>query len=172
MATSGGIGDVGDPSVSGGAGDAGAADPGAIAAIDPALFASLVSEATDDQLREGLDANRQLILEEIFRRMPEQFDPQLAGDVEAVVEWRILDRPDGGYDAWNLVIRDGRCEVADGPADGPTVTYEINPVDFIRLITDNASGPKLFLFGRLKIRGNLVLAARMPTFFRIPGAEE
>ena len=147
-------------------------DAGEVPAIDPALFASLVRDATDDQLREGLAANRPLILGEIFRRMPERFDPKRAAGVEAVVEWRIPDRPDGGHDTWHMVLRDGRCEVAEGPAESPTVTYEIDPVDFIRLITGNASGPRLFLFGRLKIRGNLVLAARMPTFFRIPGAED
>jgi putative sterol carrier protein len=148
------------------------ASSGGIAAIDPELFASLVRDATDDQLQDGLDANRQLILEEIFRRMPEQFDPERAAGVEAIVEWRIRDRPGGGHDAWHVTLRDGRCEVAEGPADEPTVIYEIRPIDFIRLITNNASGPRLFLFGRLKIRGNLVLATRMPTFFRIPGEEE
>ncbi len=54
----------------------------------------------------------------------------------------------------------------------PTVTYEMDGVDFLRLITGRASGPKLFLFGRLKIRGNLLLAARMPGFFPIPGGDE
>lgn len=145
--------------------------PEDVAAIDPALFASLVREATDEQLREGLAMNRQLILAEIFRRMPEQFDAARADGVEAVVEWRILERPEGGHDTWTVVLRGGRCEVAEGPAEAPTVIYEIRPVDFIRLVTNNANGPKLFLFGRLKIRGNLVLAARMPTFFRIPGDE-
>jgi hypothetical protein len=143
-----------------------------ISAIDPAVFASLVREATDDQLREGLAANREPILEEIFRRMPDSFDSDRGGGVDAVVEWRILDRPGGGYDAWQMVIEDGRCRVQPGSAEEPTVTYEIRPIDFIKLITNNASGPKLFLFGKLKITGNLLLAARMPAFFAIPGAEE
>jgi putative sterol carrier protein len=142
-----------------------------IAAIEPALFATLVRDATDEQLREGLDANRELILGEIFRRMPERFDAERAAGVEAVVEWRILERPEGGYDAWNLLLNDGQCAVAEGRADAPTVVLEIKPIDFIRLITGNANGPKLFLFGRLKITGNLVLATRLPTFFRIPEAE-
>lgn len=145
--------------------------PGEIPAIDPAEFAGLVREASDDQLRDGLAANRDLILGEIFRRMPERFDPERAQGVEATVEWRILERPGGGHDTWHLVLRRGRCEVFDGPAESPTVIYEIKPVDFIRLITGDAGGPKLFLFGRLKIRGNLMLATRMQTFFLIPGAD-
>jgi putative sterol carrier protein len=142
-----------------------------VPAIDPAEFATLVSQATDDQLREGLEANRELILGEIFRRMPERLDPQRAAGVDAVVEWRIRDRPDGGRDAWHLIIQGGHCRMVEGAADSPTVTYEIDPLDFIKLITGNASGPKLFLFGKLKIRGDLVLGARMQTLFSIPGAE-
>jgi putative sterol carrier protein len=145
--------------------------PDEIPAIDPAEFASLVSEASDDQLREGLATNRELILGEIFRRMPERFDPQRGAGVDAVVEWRIRD-PDGGHDSWHLTIGGGECAVADGPADSPTVTYEIDPLDFIKLITGNASGPKLFLFGKLKIRGDLMLGARMQTLFSIPGPED
>jgi len=139
-----------------------------ISATDPAQFAGLVQGASDDQLREGFATNRELILGEIFRRMPERFNSERAGDVDAVVEWRIRDRPEGGHDSWHLIIRGGECRVVAGPAEAPTVTYEINPVDFIRLITGNASGPKLFLFGKLKIRGDLVLGARMPQLFSIP----
>ena len=142
-----------------------------IPAIDPVEFAALVKDASDDQLREGLDTNRELILGEIFRRMPERFDPGRGAGLDAVVEWRIRDRPEGGHDTWHLIIRDGQCRVAEGRADSPTVTYEIGPLDFIKLITGNASGPKLFLFGKLKIRGDLVLGARMQTLFSIPQAD-
>ncbi len=67
------------------------------------------------------------------------------------------------------MIREGRCDLHSGSATSPTVLYEIDGVDFIRLVSGTASGPKLFLFGRLKIKGNLLLAARMPGFFKIPG---
>jgi putative sterol carrier protein len=141
-----------------------------IPAIDPGEFASLVAEASDDQLSQGLATNRELILGEIFRRMPERFDAQRGAGVDAVVEWRIRD-PEGGHDSWHLTIRNGACTVVDGPADSPTVTYETDPLDFIKLITGNASGPKLFLFGKLKIRGDLMLGARMQTLFSIPQPE-
>jgi putative sterol carrier protein len=138
-------------------------------ALDPQQFAELAQAATDEQLKAGLAMNRELILNEIFRQMPEQLDPERAAGVEATVEWRILKDQDRGHDSWQLIIRDGHCEVQPGPATDPTVTLEIGPVDFIRLITGSASGPKLFLFGRLKVRGNLMLGARMPSLFHIPG---
>ena len=45
------------------------------AQISPDQFAALVAQASDEQLRQGLESNREEILGEIFRRMPESFDP-------------------------------------------------------------------------------------------------
>jgi putative sterol carrier protein len=141
-----------------------------VPAIDPEEFAELVQSASDDQLRAGLEANRELLLAEIFRQMPERLDRERASDIDAVIEWRIIDHRSREKDTWQLILREGIAEVQAGPADEPTVTMEIGAIDFMRLITGGANGPKLFLFGRLKVRGNLVLAARMPTLFDIPGA--
>jgi putative sterol carrier protein len=144
--------------------------PDEIPAIDPNQFADLIRNASDDQLKEGLTANRELILGEIFRRMPERFEPSRAPNVDAVIEWRIADRPDGGHDVYQIVIRAGTCTLAEGPHQDPRVVYEIQPLDFLKLISGNASGPQLFLVGRLRIRGDLFLAARVQSMFTIPRA--
>ena len=138
--------------------------------IPPDQFASLVTEATDEQLAEGMATNRELILSEIFTRMPEQFDPAKAPDVNAVVEWQITDGPEGRTDRWQLTIKDGACNCAEGGHAEPDVTFTVAPVDFVKLIAGAESGPKMFVFGKLKIRGNLMLAARVQGFFRMPGA--
>ena len=136
--------------------------------IDAEQYAALVAGASDEDLERGLTENRDLLLGEIFRRMPEQFRPDRAGDLDAVVEWRITKRPDGGDDRWQLAIRDGACTVVKGGDEEPTVTFTVGPVDFLKLITGNASGPMLFTFGKLKIRGDLLLAARVQSFFEVP----
>jgi putative sterol carrier protein len=143
---------------------------GAVPDIDPSQFASMVGQADDAALEQGFAANRELILDEIFRRMPEEFDTQKAGDLEAVVEWRILDAPGGGIDRYQLVIRKGSCRLEKEGNEQPTVAFELKPVDFIKLVTGNAGGPQLFMFGKLRIDGDLMLAARLQGFFRIPDA--
>ena len=137
--------------------------------VRPEQFAALVREATDEQLEQGFRENREQLLEEIFRQMPEQLDPAKAADVDAVVEWEITN-PEGEPDRWLLTIRDGRCTSERGRAANPDVSYRLGPVDFVKLIAGVESGPKMFVFGRLRVRGNLMLAARMPGWFRIPGA--
>lgn len=138
--------------------------------VPPEQFAALVRDATDEQLEAGFRENREVLLGEIFRRMPEQFDPARAGDVEAVIEWQITGPDPDATDRWQLTIRDGRCTCArDGDAE-PDVSYRIAPVDFVKLISGVESGPKMFVFGRLRIRGNLMTAARVQAWFRMPSA--
>ncbi|TML35809.1 MAG: SCP2 sterol-binding domain-containing protein [Actinobacteria bacterium] len=138
--------------------------------MPPEQFASLISDASDEQLAEGMASNREPILEEIFKRMPDQFDPAKAPDVTAVIEWQITGGPDGSTDRWQLAIKDGKCTCARGGDAQPDVTYTVGPVDFVKLIAGAESGPKLFVFGKLRIRGNLMLAARVQGFFRMPSA--
>jgi putative sterol carrier protein len=136
--------------------------------VDADQYASLVADASDEQIAQGLAQNRELVLGQIFERMPERFRADKAGDLEAVIEWRIEGRDGGGHDRWQLVIGNGSCRtVRDGDAE-PTVGFTVDGVDFIKLITGNASGPMLFTFGRLKIKGDLLLAARVQGFFQMP----
>jgi putative sterol carrier protein len=138
-------------------------------AVRPEQFAALVRDASDEQLESGFRENREVLLEEIFRRMPEQFDPERGAGVDTVIEWQIT-RPDGEPDRWQLAIRDGACTgTRDGTAE-PDVSLRVGPVDFVKLITGVEAGPKMFVFGRLRIRGNVMLAARMQGWFRMPSA--
>lgn len=139
--------------------------------VDPAQFARVVADTPDHELEQGmLSENRGAVLDEIFKRMEEHFDPERAGDVEAIVDWKILDRPGGGYDHYRVEIARGACRIhKDPPGEGePRVTFRIAPVHFLKLVTGNASGPQMFITGRLKIEGDLLLAARVQGFFAIP----
>lgn len=136
--------------------------------IPPEQFAELVAQASDEQLAEGMAVNREPLLDEIFSRWPDQFRPERAAGVAAVVEWQVTD-DDGGHDQWQITVADGSCSVVrDGQAE-PDVTFRVDPVDLVKLLAGVEAGPKLFVFGRLKIRGNLMLAARFQGFFEQPG---
>jgi putative sterol carrier protein len=139
--------------------------------VDPAAFARAVAETSDEALAEGMASeNRALILDEIFAQMERRFDAARGADVDAVVDWKVHDRPGGGYDHYRVTIAGGECRVEkDPPAEGEArVTFKVKPVTFLRLVTGNASGPQLFLTGRLKIDGDLMFAARVQNLFEIP----
>ena len=138
--------------------------------LSPQAFAKIVRDATDEQLAAGLSANRELVLTEVFRQMPDHLDAAAAADVDATVEWRITGREDGGHDAWHVVLRAGAATVERGAASRPSVVFEIGGVDFLRLVAGDVEGPLLFMHGRLTVEGDLVLALRMPQLFRLPAA--
>lgn len=138
--------------------------------FDAASLAKLVRGATDEQLAEGMAdrGSRKATLDEIFRRMAEHVEPEKAQGNDAVVHWKILDRPGGGYDHFEVVLEDGSCTVSEEPARGPSVILKIGPVDFLKLVSGKTTGPTLFMTGRLKIEGDLLFAARLAALFRIP----
>jgi putative sterol carrier protein len=134
-------------------------------------LAAMVSQVTDEQLAEGMSSEaRGQILDEIFRRMADHFDAAKAADVDAVIHWHILDRPDGGSDHYEVVIRKGECTVSEKPDQSPRTTLRIKGVDFLRLVTGGASGPELFMTGRLSIEGDMMFAAQVAGMFKIPQA--
>lgn len=139
--------------------------------IDADQLAKLVAGATDEQIAEGMSdpEGRKATLDEIFRRMGEHVEPSKAKGHDAVVHFKILDAPGGGYDHYEVVLEDGKATVTDDPSREPRVTFSIGPVDFIRLVSGNAAGPMLFMTGKLKIEGDLVFASTMTSLFRIPG---
>ena len=139
------------------------------AAVDPQEFAAQLGSTPDEQLEAGMKSEaRPMVLDEIFKRMGEFLKPEAARGVDAVVHWKILDRPDGGFDHYELVIKDGRASVTNEPQHEPRVSFSVGAVDFLKLVTGNANGPILFTTGRLKIIGDLVFAAQIAGMFRIP----
>lgn len=139
--------------------------------VDPVEFARQVGRTSDEDLRAGMESElRPVILDEIFGRMAQHFRAEAAGGVDAVVHWKVYDRPDGGYDHYELVVRGGACTVNHPPQHEPSVTLKLGPVEFLKLVTGNTEGPALFMTGKLRIDGNLMLAARLTGLFEIPKA--
>ena len=140
------------------------------AAIDPAAFAKAVAETPEEELATGF-ANEQvraLVLDGIFSQMEEHFHGEKAGHTEAVIEWRIRDRPGGGEDRYQVVVTGGTCSVEKDGEHAPRVTFTMKPVDFLKLVTGASAGPMMFMTGKLKIDGDLMFAASVQSLFRIP----
>jgi putative sterol carrier protein len=153
-------------------------DPAAAVAdleqVAPEDFARLMAEASNDQLTEVMNGPaRKPVLDEIFKRMTEHVEPDKARGTDAVVHFKILDRPEelgGGYDHYEVVFDDGTCVASDVIERDPNVTIRVAPLHFLKLAANQASGPTLFLTGKLRLKGDVMLASRLTGFFRIPSA--
>jgi hypothetical protein len=135
-------------------------------------FARIVTGASSDQLQEIMvrPKLRKRVLDEIFGRMGRHFRADRAGSTTAVVHWRFSESGDGGgdYDRYETIIENGACVVNAGRTRDARVTITLPPADFLRLITRNASGPVLFMTGKLRIKGDLAFAAGLAGLFDLP----
>jgi len=137
-------------------------------AVDPEEFARTISKTPDDQLRQAMESEmRDQIIGEIFKRMEQHYR---GGNQSAVIHWRITGRPDGGEDHWEVVVAEGTCSTSPEPASEPRATLKLDGVNFLKLVSGNASGPMMFMRGRLKIDGDLMFSTQIPSMFAIPNA--
>jgi hypothetical protein len=139
--------------------------------MDATTFARIITRASADQIRGALARPelRARMLDEVFRRMGDHLRADRAAHTNAVVHWRLTGGTgEGGYDRYETIIADGTCVVHHAATSDPRVTITLHPVDFLRLITSNASGPVLFMTGKLKVRGDLGFAAGLTSLFDLP----
>lgn len=138
--------------------------------VDPEEFARNISKVTDEQLAEAMSSElRPTILNEVFSRMEEHFRPERARNTDAVIHWRIGGGPGASEDHYEVVVREGELSYTNQPQEEPRVTFKMDGATFLRLVTGNASGPMLFMTGKLKIEGDMMFAPQVQSLFRIPG---
>jgi putative sterol carrier protein len=141
-----------------------------VSAVDAAEFARNISNVSDEQLAEAMSSEmRPTILNEVFSRMEQHFRAERAHNVDAVIHWRIGGGPGGSEDRYEVVVRDGSLSYTDQPSEEPRVTFTMDGATFLRLVTGNASGPMLFMTGKLKIEGDMMFAPQVQSLFKIPG---
>ena len=146
---------------------------GAVAEMDADQLAAMAGQLTEEQITEAMadEANRKTVLDEIFKRMADHVDPAKLAGQDAVIHFVITEKPGGGDDTYEVIAKDGSITVNEEPTDeDPRVTIIAAPVPFLKLVTGQESGPAMFMTGKLKIKGDLMFASRMTSFFRIPRA--
>jgi putative sterol carrier protein len=109
---------------------------------------------------------RGLLLWQIFRTIRQRAQPDMR--LNAVVEFRITGRRDGGTDRYQLVLADGRCRTSRRGEHKAALTLELSPLAFLQLVGGVTSAQRLMITRRLKLRGDLMLALALPTALRIP----
>ncbi|CRK60594.1 Sterol-binding [Alloactinosynnema sp. L-07] len=145
----------------------------ALSKLAAVTFAKIITDASKDQLQSIMvdPALRAQVLDEVYRRMGTHLRQDRTGGLHAVVHWRLTGGAgEGGYDRYETLIENGVCSVNRDLEGQPRATITVSPVDFLKLITNNASAPVLFMTGKLKVRGDLAFAAGLTGLFDLPRA--
>jgi putative sterol carrier protein len=101
---------------------------------------------------------------EIFAGMPQAFDRSAAAGLDAVIQFNI--EGDEGGD-WYATIKDQTCAVSEGVHDNPTLSLRMTDKDWVALCKGDLNAVMAFMTGKLKAKGDIMLAQRMTKLFSI-----
>lgn len=135
-------------------------------------FAQLVRATPPDRLERvmGTPVGR-AVLEGIFWQMPRRVDRRQAKGMDATIRWVITKPEPGASDTYDLIFeRDGRCHVKrGGSAREPRVTIEVPAAEFLRIATGQSDPTQAYFSGRVQLKGDVMVAAKLGSMFRVPG---
>jgi putative sterol carrier protein len=109
--------------------------------------------------------SEELTIEDLMGRMPKAFQPDKAQGVEAVVQYHLSG--DQGGD-WVVRIGGGACVVEKGTAEAPNLTLSAEASDYLAVVTGKLNAMSAFAAGKLKLKGDLPLAMKLMSFFKLP----
>ena len=95
-----------------------------------------------------------------FETMTERFEPVAASDLEAIFQYELKEGEQYYFD-----IRNGECTLGEGVHESPSVTMKLKFETLKKLASGELDGMKAFMFGKLKVSGDLMLAPRMAQIF-------
>jgi len=100
---------------------------------------------------------------DLFDQMPQSFQPSAAAGIDAVIQF-ALEGEGGGN--WLVTIRDGAVSVAEGLSASPSLTISATAEDYLAIGTGKLNEQLAFMTGRIRARGNTLLAMKLPKLFR------
>ena len=109
------------------------------------------------------EARKELTVNDIFDRIPESFQADKAAGIDVVFQY-CISGPGGGD--WNVVVKNGACEVAPGLHSSPTTTILMSDQDFLSMISGKLNAMQAYTSGKLKIQGDLMKSQLIQKLFK------
>jgi putative sterol carrier protein len=105
-------------------------------------------------------------VQQLIRNHEKAFMPDVAEGVDAVVQYRLSGEQGGD---WIITIHEGKCTVTEGLDPNPRVTLTADAQDFADVLLGKANGMQYFMQGKLALKGDLNLAMKLTSFFKMSG---
>lgn len=130
----------------------------------PSELARLIEGRTDEEIEAGVALNGiDRTLEKVFHGMVEHFRPEQASRKRSVVEFHI--RSAEGNRTYQFVAAPAGAAYHTGSREKSNVRIHVRFPDFLRMVAGKLHGIKAFTQGRVKVRGNLLLARKIQDWF-------
>jgi putative sterol carrier protein len=101
---------------------------------------------------------------ELMSKMPKAFLPEKAPGLDAVIQFKFSGAEAGD---WFATIKNDKCTVEQGAYPTPKMTLSADSADYVKIFTGELDGMQAFMAGKLKLSGDLNLAMKLMTMFKI-----
>jgi putative sterol carrier protein len=105
-----------------------------------------------------------ITVQQLIANHPKAFQPDKAEGVNAVIQYVLTGEEGGNY---IIIIQDGVCTTTEGLAEAPNMTLTAEANDFRNVLLGKANGMQYFMLGKLKLSGDLNLAMKLTSFFKM-----
>ena len=105
-----------------------------------------------------------LTVTELMSKMPKAFLPEKAPGLGAVIQFNFSGAEAGD---WFATIKTDICTVEKGAHPSPKMTLSSDSDDYVKIFTGELDGMQAFMGGKLKLAGDLNLAMKLMTMFKI-----
>ena len=105
-------------------------------------------------------------VKEIFAEMPNRFNAAAAKGMNSVIQFNLSGDGDNAGQ-YHTIIKDGTLEVKQGVHPSPSMTMTMAGSDYVDMTTGMLNGQMAFMSGKLKIAGDMGLAMKMQSLFKM-----
>ncbi|EIM03102.1 sterol-binding protein [Rhodanobacter thiooxydans] len=95
---------------------------------------------------------------ELLHKLPLAINLQSTAGVDRTIQFNI------SQPAY-VVIRNGACEVTEGSAENADLSLKMSDDDLVSLLTGKLDGMAAMMTGKLKLQGDMALAAQLGRYF-------
>jgi putative sterol carrier protein len=103
-------------------------------------------------------------ISEFISRMANAFVPEKAAGIDASVQLKLTGAQTG---EWFVAIKDNKCTISQGTAPAAKLTVTADSADFIKIFTGQMDGMQAFMQGKLKLAGDMNLAMKLVSLFKM-----
>lgn len=126
-----------------------------------AAFGAFVRRSDDRRLERTVGSDPALAF--IFGAMARRFDAGAANGFTGQIQWTM--RGERQTKSWVVDIDGRQARVRPGTAEEPKLVLTMSTADFARFIAEDLHPAKALITGRLQIRGDLAIAAKLGPMF-------
>jgi len=101
---------------------------------------------------------------DFFAKVPESVNVDKIQGMNSIFLFDITGDNAGQY---AVTIADGAATVSEGAVDNPSITLTMTDENFVALVTGKLNGQTAFLTGKLKIKGDMGLAMKLSSIFKM-----